>query len=79
MAKVVITGIAGGFGKPTALALLDRRHAVAGSVRSRKNEKWLTEAMLTSRIHRRKPAGKPMPPASPDYRRQSSRIRPWKV
>jgi IS5 family transposase len=29
--------------------------------RSRKNEKWLTGRMLTSRIHRRKPAGKPMP------------------
>lgn len=35
MAKVLITGIAGGFGKPTALALLDRGHEVAGSVRSR--------------------------------------------
>ncbi|MFY1712075.1 SDR family NAD(P)-dependent oxidoreductase [Tritonibacter mobilis] len=35
MAKVFITGIAGGFGKPTALALLERRHEVAGSVRSR--------------------------------------------
>jgi len=35
MAKVLITGIAGGFGKPTALALLARGHAVAGSVRSR--------------------------------------------
>lgn len=35
MAKVLITGIAGGFGKPTALALLDRGHEVAGSVRRR--------------------------------------------
>ena len=35
MAKVLITGIAGGFGKPTALALLERGHEVAGSVRSR--------------------------------------------
>ena len=35
MTKVFITGIAGGFGKPTALALLERGHAVAGSVRSR--------------------------------------------
>ncbi|MFB9151073.1 SDR family oxidoreductase [Roseovarius ramblicola] len=33
MAKVLITGIAGGFGKPTALALLERGHTVAGSVR----------------------------------------------
>ncbi|WP_029039900.1 SDR family NAD(P)-dependent oxidoreductase [Cucumibacter marinus] len=35
MAKVLITGIAGGLGKPTALALLERGHEVAGSVRSR--------------------------------------------
>lgn len=34
MAKVLITGIAGGFGKPTALALMARGHEVAGSVRS---------------------------------------------
>ncbi len=29
--------------------------------RSRKNEKWLAARLLTSRIHRRKPAGRPMP------------------
>lgn len=29
--------------------------------RSRKNETWLARHMFTSRIHRRKPAGKPMP------------------
>ncbi len=29
--------------------------------RSQKNEKWLAARMLVSRIHRRKPAGKPMP------------------
>ncbi len=29
--------------------------------RSQKNEKWLSAKMLVSRIHRRKPAGKPMP------------------
>lgn len=29
--------------------------------RSRTNEKWLAARMLTSRIHHRKPAGKPMP------------------
>lgn len=28
--------------------------------RSRRNEKWLSDRMLTSRIHRRKPKGKPM-------------------
>ncbi|MEY3613170.1 MAG: hypothetical protein RJB14_2892 [Pseudomonadota bacterium] len=33
MAKIFITGIAGGFGLPTALALLARGHTVAGSVR----------------------------------------------
>ena len=33
--------------------------------RSRSNEKWLAAAnMLKSQIHRRKPAGKPMPPAT---------------
>lgn len=35
MKHVLITGIAGGFGKPTALTLLKRGYAVAGSVRSR--------------------------------------------
>ncbi len=34
MQKVMITGIAGGFGKPTALALLEQGYQVAGSVRS---------------------------------------------
>ena len=29
--------------------------------RSQRNETWLAKRMLTSRIHRRKPAGKPMP------------------
>jgi len=29
--------------------------------RSQKNEKWLASKILVSRIHRRKPAGKPMP------------------
>ena len=29
--------------------------------RSQRNEKWLAERMLTSRIHRRKPVGRPMP------------------
>ncbi|BBF81370.1 class II transposase [Asticcacaulis excentricus] len=31
--------------------------------RSRSNEKWLSDKMLTSRIHRRKPKGKVMPKA----------------
>lgn len=38
MAKVLITGIAGGFGRPTALALLERGDTVAGSVRSREGK-----------------------------------------
>ena len=29
--------------------------------RSRRNEKWLATKMLVSRIHRRKPVGRPMP------------------
>lgn len=29
--------------------------------RSQRNEKWLANNMMTSRIHRRKPAGRPMP------------------
>ncbi len=45
MQKVMITGIAGGFGKPTALALLDKGYQVAGSVRSRagKNAETVVE------------------------------------
>ncbi|WP_425098593.1 SDR family NAD(P)-dependent oxidoreductase [Tropicibacter sp. S64] len=39
MAKVFITGIAGGFGLPTARALMAQGHAVAGSVRSRAGRK----------------------------------------
>jgi NAD(P)-dependent dehydrogenase (short-subunit alcohol dehydrogenase family) len=46
MAKVLITGIAGGFGKPTALALLDRGYAVAGTVRSREGRNADTVAEL---------------------------------
>ena len=43
--------------------------------RSRKNEKWLTGKMLTSRIHRRKPAGKPMPRATARANARKSSIR----
>lgn len=46
MAKVLITGIAGGFGKPTALALVERGHEVAGSVRSRRGRNAGTVAEL---------------------------------
>ena len=43
--------------------------------RSRKNEKWLAGKMLTSRIHRRKPAGKPMPQATARANARKSSIR----
>lgn len=46
MQKVMITGIAGGFGKPTALALLRKGYQVAGSVRSRKGKNTDTVAEL---------------------------------
>ncbi|MAZ01674.1 MAG: short-chain dehydrogenase [Sneathiella sp.] len=46
MKNVLITGIAGGFGKPTALALLARGYAVAGSVRSRSGKNATTVAEL---------------------------------
>jgi transposase, IS5 family len=43
--------------------------------RSRKNEKWLAGKMLTSRIHRRKPAGKPMPEATARANARKSSVR----
>lgn len=46
MQKVMITGIAGGFGKPTALALLDKGYHVAGSVRYRGGKNADTVAEL---------------------------------
>ena len=46
MKNVLITGIAGGFGKPTALALLARGYAIAGSVRSRSGKNAATVAEL---------------------------------
>ncbi|MCP1337787.1 SDR family NAD(P)-dependent oxidoreductase [Futiania mangrovi] len=46
MAKVMITGIGGGFGRPTALALLEKGHAVAGSVRNRQGRNAGTVAEL---------------------------------
>lgn len=48
MAKIFITGIAGGFGQPTALALLEKGHAVAGSVRRRSGKNAATIATLES-------------------------------
>ncbi len=46
MEKILITGIAGGFGKPTALALLEKGYAVAGSVRSREGKNAAAVAEL---------------------------------
>lgn len=43
--------------------------------RSRSNEKWLADRMLTSRIHRRKPMGKPMPRATARANAAKSSIR----
>ena len=43
--------------------------------RSRSNEKWLSDRMLTSRIHRRKPIGKSMPRATARANAAKSSIR----
>ena len=60
--------------------LIDKQNT-AGDVwadsayRSQKNEKWLSNNMMTSRIHRRKPAGKPMPQATARANAKKSSIR----
>lgn len=46
MARIFITGIAGGFGLPTARVLLAQGHQVAGSVRSRSGRNADTVAAL---------------------------------
>ena len=43
--------------------------------RSKRNEKWLSDRMLTSRIHRRKPMGKPMSKATARANAAKSTIR----
>ncbi|GBQ08660.1 transposase [Acetobacter cerevisiae DSM 14362] len=43
--------------------------------RSRRNEKWLSDQMLTSRIHRRKPMSKPMSKATARANAAKSSIR----
>lgn len=48
MAKIFITGIAGGFGLPTALALLDKGYTVSGSVRHRNGKNASAVATLES-------------------------------
>ena len=60
--------------------LIDRQNTASdvwadSAYRSQKNEKWLARAMLTSRIHRRKPAGKPMPRATAQANARKSSVR----
>ncbi len=43
--------------------------------RSQSNERWLNQNMLTSRIRRRKPAGKPMPQATSPANAKKSSVR----
>ncbi|MEL6226135.1 MAG: transposase, partial [Pseudomonadota bacterium] len=43
--------------------------------RSQSNEKWLAKRMLTSRIHRRKAAGRPMPKATARANAKKSSVR----
>ena len=43
--------------------------------RSQSNEAWLADRMLTSRIHRRKPKGKPMPSATARANAAKSAVR----
>jgi len=43
--------------------------------RSQSNEKWLARNMMTSRIHRRKPAGKPMPERTAKANARKSSVR----
>jgi IS5 family transposase len=43
--------------------------------RSRKNEAWLRQRMLTSPIHRKKPPGRPMPPRTARANAKKSAIR----
>ena len=43
--------------------------------RSQRNEKWLAKNMMTSRIHRRKPKGKPMPKNTARANAKKSSIR----
>ena len=48
---------------------------VDSAYRSAGNEKWLAGRMLTSRIHRRKPTGKPMPSATAQANAKKSSVR----
>ena len=45
--------------------------------RSQRNEKWLADNMMTSRIHRRKPAGRPMPKATACANAKKSSVRAY--
>ena len=60
--------------------LIDKQNTASdvwadSAYRSQKNEKWLTQNMLSSRIHRRKPAGKPMPQAAARANAKKSSVR----
>lgn len=48
---------------------------VDSAYRSQSNEAWLADRMLTSRIHRRKPNGRPMPVATARANAVKSSIR----
>ena len=52
-----------------------RRFFHFSAYRSQSNEKWLASKMLTSRIHRRKPPGKPMPASTARANAQKSAVR----
>lgn len=60
--------------------VIDRQNT-AGDVwadtacRTQSNEKWLAKNMLTSRIHRKKPKGKPMPEATARANARKSSVR----
>jgi curved DNA-binding protein CbpA len=45
--------------------------------RSQRNEKWLANNMMTSRIHRRKPAGRPMPESMARANAKKSSVRAY--
>ncbi len=60
--------------------VIDRQNTASdvwadSAYRSQKNEKWLTRNMLTSRIHRKKPKGKPMPQATARANAKKSSVR----
>ena len=60
--------------------VIDKQNTAAdvwadSAYRSQKNEKWLETNMLKSQIHRRKPAGRPMPEATAKANAKKSSVR----